>query len=170
MPSSLEEVLDVPFTFRSRPTPQPCDIRPVWRMHVLVLLLNQCRGAKAGFEQLHVLNWAVRTDESRTAFLRFIKGEKAPNEIIVRYDPSLNRAVRFAFAEGLVVHHESEPSLIEDSERRATAYRVILTAKGHKLVREINEMEDCFITEKQFLTEIGSKVSQKQVKSLFTWS
>ena len=89
----------------------------------------------------------------------------------MRYDPSLNRAVQFAFAEGLVVHHETEPSLIEDKdEKRGRAYRVILTDRGHKLVAEIKAMDDCFTTEKQFLKEIGAKISQKQVKSLFTWN
>ncbi|MCA9026717.1 MAG: hypothetical protein KDA86_16030 [Planctomycetaceae bacterium] len=168
---TLEIALDVPFTFVRRPVPMPCDVRPVWRMHVLVLLLNQCRGAKAGFEQIHVLNWAIRSPETRTAFLQFIHGKRAPNDIIVRYDPSLNRAVQFAFAEGLVVHHETEPSLIEDKdEKRGRAYRVILTDRGHKLVAEIKAMDDCFTTEKQFLKEIGAKISQKQVKSLFTWN
>lgn len=168
---TLEIALDVPYTFFRRPTPMPCDVRPVWRMHVLVLLLSQCRGAKAGFEQIHVLNWAIRSPETRMAFLQFIHGKRAPNDIIVRYDPSLNRAVRFAFAEGLVVHHETGSIPIEDGdEKRSPSYRVILAEKGHNLVAEIKAMDDCFTTEKQFLHEIGAKISQRQVKSLFTWS
>jgi hypothetical protein len=61
-------------------------------------------------------------------------------------------------------------SLIEDEDKKRTPqYRVILTDKGHMLVAEIKAMDDCFTTEKQFLQDIGAKVSQKQVTSLFTW-
>jgi len=171
---TLEGVLDVPYTFTRRPIPMPCDVRPVWRMHILVLLLNQCRGGKAGFEQIHVLNWAIRSPETRMAFLQFIQGKRAPSDIIFRYDPSLNRAVRFAFVEGLVVHHEKdekESNLIEEAVRpRVPLYRIILTDKGRKLVAEIKAMDDCFTTERQFLHDIGPKISQKQVSLLFKWS
>ena len=132
--TDLERALDVPFTFKRRPVPLPGDMRPVWRLHVLVLLLDQCWGGKATHQQLHVLNWAIRTEETRAAFLQFVHGHRAPNQTIVRYDPSLNRAVDFAFAEGIAARHEDGPDLLGEEPSRARTYRITLTQKGRDLL------------------------------------
>jgi hypothetical protein len=39
MSEALELALDRPFTFKQRPTPLACDLRPEWRLHLLVLLV-----------------------------------------------------------------------------------------------------------------------------------
>lgn len=170
--TTLDKVLDVPFTFRRRPRGLPCALRPAWRLHVLVLILDQCRAEKASLEQLHVLNWAIRSEETRRLFLQFIKGKRAPSQIIVRYDPSLSRAIDFAFAEKVITRHEQQLSLLKegDTEKNAPPYRIRLSARGRALVQEIKAMEDIFVVEKQFLKAIGKKVTQQQVESLFTWS
>lgn len=174
--ATLDDVLNVPFTFQRRPSAIPCVMRPAWRLHILSLILDQCRGGRASLEQLHVLNWAIRTDESRQLFLQFIKGSRAPNQIIVRYDPSLSRAIDFAFAEKLVSRHEKQATLLEDiqdkseEKKKAPPYRVILSERGKALVLQIHEMEYAFVVEKEFLRAIGKKVTQDQVQSLFTWS
>ncbi len=173
---TLDDVLDVSFTFTRRPCALPCVMRPAWRLHVLVLILDQCRGGKASLEQLHVLNWAIRTEESRQLFLQFIKGRRAPNQIIVRYDPSLSRAIGFAFAEKIVARHEKQAALFEDGngknagKKKAPPYRVLLSDRGHLLVQQIKGMTDAFVVEKEFLRAIGKKVTQEQIEMLFTWS
>lgn len=166
----LEIALNVPFTFKRRPVPLPGDMRPVWRLHVLVLLLDQCWAGKATHQQLHVLNWAIRTEESRAAFLQFVHGHRSPNQVIVRYDPSLNRAVDFACAEGISSHHDENADLIDAETSRGGGYRVMLTQKGRELLREIRDMDDCLVEEKEFLEAIGRKVNQQLVASLFSWS
>jgi len=168
--ADLERALDVPFTFRRRRVALPGDMRPVWRLHVLMLLLEQCWGGKATHQQLHVLNWAIRTEETRAAFLHFIHGNRSPNQIIVRYDPSLNRAVDFAFAEGIATHHEEGPELPWEEMSHGRSYRIMLTKKGRDLLAIIRGMKDCLVVEKAFLDVVGKKVTQQLVESLFTWS
>jgi hypothetical protein len=169
----LDEVLNVPFTFHRRPRALPCSMRPVWRLHLLVLVLDHCWAGKASLEQLHVLNWAIRSEETRQLFLQFIKGKRAPNQIIVRYDPSLSRAIDFAFAEKLVMRHEQQLSLlpdVDDEGKKSPPHRIVLSSKGKALVRTIMADEDAFVVERAFLNAIGRKVTQSQVDSLFTWS
>lgn len=170
--ATLDEVLDVPYTFTRRPRALPCDMRPVWRLHVLVLILDQCRGGKASLEQLHVLNWAMRTEETRGLFLQFIRGNRSPSQIIVRYDPSLSRAIEFAFAENLVVRNAVQQELFDQNNRQKSTppYRVALSIAGRELAEAINSAKDVFVTERKFLEEIGQKVTQSQIESLFTWS
>lgn len=146
-------------------------MRPGWRLHVLVLILNQCRGARANIEQLHVLNWSIRTVESRRLFLQFLQGKRAPNQVIVRYDPSLSRTIDFAFAEKLVLREEHQPQLFDGSASRKTPpHRIALAERGVKLLQHIEGMEEAFVIEKEFLKQIGRKITQEQIAALFTWS
>lgn len=166
---TIEKVLDAPFTFTARPRPISCELRPVWRLHVLMLLLDQCWGAQASLEQLHVLNWAARTPDTRNAFLDFLFGKRTPSQIVVRYDPSLNRAVHFAFAEGLIRRREVQQSLNEHVNVGSPPYRIIMANKGRELLKHIGETDDCFVEIKRFLDSIPQKVTQKQIEMLFTW-
>ena len=167
--ATFEDLFEVPFTFTVRPRPIACELRPVWRLHVLMLILDQCWGGQASMEQLHVLNWAARTRESRQAFLEFLAGRRTPSQIIVRYDPSLNRAVHFAFAEELVVRREVQRTLNGGTAGNSPPYRVIIAPKGRKILDQIQDMEDCFVDLKQFLSAIPQKVTQRQVEMLFSW-
>ena len=160
-----EEVFDVPFTFTPRARPISCELRPVWRIHALLLILDQCWGSQASMEQLHVLNWATRNRESRSAFLDFLKGKRTPSQTIVRHDPSLNRAVHFAFAEGLVERRESSG----ESSSASPPYRVILSKKGRDLLKELHSMEDCYSCLKRFLSSLPHKVTRQEIESLFSW-
>ena len=170
MTETLELALDRPFTFKRRPTPLACDLRPEWRLHLLVLLVDHCWAGKSSIQQLHVLDWAIRTHETREALLQFIHGERAPNQTIIRYDPSLNRAVDFAFAEDLLTNREEELVLVRGEEKKQRGpYRVSLAKKGKELVAKLKEDQDLFAEEKQFLKNIGRKLTQKQVESLFDW-
>lgn len=171
MPELLDELLEHEFTFQPRPKAIPCEIRPVWRMYAVALMVEKCWGSKASFEQLHVLNWAMRTRESRSAFLQFLDGKRSPNQTIVRFDPALNRAVQFAFADKVVEKLEKQMKLIEDDNDgdSAAKYRIVLAPKGIKMVKHVRSMDDCFEEEKAFLDSIPSKITQKQVAMLFTW-
>ena len=167
--TSLEQSVDVPFTFRVRPTATPCEIRPVWRLHCLTLLLDKCWGAQATLEQLHVLNWAIRTDDTRSRFLQFLRGERSPTSVIVRYDPSLNRAVHFAYAEGIVIRRADQLPLVREPDNGVPPYRLVLSSKGKELQKVLRRRDDCFIVEKEFLDSIPHKITQKQIEMLFTW-
>ena len=120
-------------------------------------------------EQLHVLNWAARTRESRQDFLAFLSGKRTPSQIIVRYDPSLNRAVHFAFAEDLVTRRELQLSLNGERNGSSPPYRVLLTKKGRELLKQIHSMDDCFTGLKQCLDALPENVRQKQIEMLFSW-
>jgi hypothetical protein len=97
----VDAVLDLPFLFRDRPTSAPPDLRPIWRVPLVVLLVRACSGGKATHEQLHVLNWAIRSVAGAETLARYLAEELAPERAIVRFDPALDRAV--ALARGLAL-------------------------------------------------------------------
>src|SRR4051794_40307362 len=99
---SIGELLDQPFVFRDQPRPAPSDLRPVWRVPVVVLMVRACYRERATHEQLHVLNWALRSIESAEALALYLAGALAPERAVVRFDPALDRAVALAHGFGLL--------------------------------------------------------------------
>jgi len=146
--------LDTPFLFRDRSESIPGDLRPLWRISMLLLMLYiASRGKKSSFGRLHVLNWALRSDEGRDALLGVIDGHLLPGMVVVRIEPSLNRAVDFALGEGLV--------------KKVGGDRIELTSTGEAEVKRILKQEELFNSEREYLEQIGKKLTEKLVSELF---
>ncbi|MDB5386696.1 MAG: hypothetical protein JWM11_2342 [Planctomycetaceae bacterium] len=158
-----EQLLNARFTFRVRPIPVPSSLRPVRRISFLVLLFNQCFGHKSTMLQLQVLNWAIRNTENRAQFTRFLEGPILPGEVVVRFDPSLTRAVEFALAENLI---EPAAGKAESTDVPA-ALPLQLAEKGKAMVARLNKYEDIFVIEKQFLNSLGGKLTRNTIDALF---
>jgi hypothetical protein len=148
--------IDIPFTFRQRPTPLAGDLRPAWRMSLVLLILLHSRGKKATLQKLHVLNSACRSIGTRGDFLRYVQGNARKDEIIPRVEPSLNRALNLARGEGLVE--------IEMGKN------IKLTPTGLKLAKQLDETSDCLDGEKVFLKQVESFATEDRVEDLFTWN
>ena len=156
MPSEniLDSELNVGFDFQERPTPVSADLRPEWRIGAVLLGLTKCYANRANLRQLHVLNWALRTPESRRTLVRIFNSELSPDEAIVRFDPTLERAIHFAEGEKLIA---------------ISGEIVFLTDKGQTLVNKINADSNCLLWEKEFLKQIKAKISQKRVDAFLSW-
>lgn len=82
--------LDIPFVFKRRPAPVPGDLRPAWRIALILLILFQSRQKKASLRKLHVISWAARSPINRAALIRYSKNDIPKDQIIPRVEPSLN--------------------------------------------------------------------------------
>jgi len=153
---SLLGNIDIPFAFRQRATPLVGDLRPAWRIALVLLMLLHSRGKKASLQKLHVLNSVCRSMNTRRAFLRYVQGEARKDEIIPRVEPSLNRALNLARGEGLL-----------EIER---GKNIKLTAAGLRLAEQLDEISDCLDAEKTFLKAIQSFATEGRVEDLFTWN
>lgn len=148
--------LDTPFLFQRRPLSLPEDLRPSWRIGILVLLLSCCcRGGKSSRARLHVLSWSVRTQESLRDLLAAISGDLNPRSLIVRVDPFLDRALDFAVGEGLIAHLGGKS--------------VELSGSGKKFADEINRDAQVFATEKTFIKAIQQRLTEGLVTQMFGW-
>lgn len=147
--------LDVPFVFRKRAVPVPGDLRPVWRIDLILLLLRKCcRGGRSSFARLHVLSWASLSAENRSRLIEVVDEAATVESLVVRVEPSLNRAVDLAIGEGLV--------------RRVNGDRYELTPSGIARADAIAEQEQCLEEEKAFIESIGKKVTEGLVNVLFS--
>lgn len=147
----LDRLLDRPFVFQERPGPAGGDLRAVWRLPVLLMLVRACRGEKATPEQLHVLNWAVRSSESAESLAAFLDGKVRPEEAIVRFEPALDRAV--ALARGF--------ELLAWNDRYW-----VLTERGRDLLHKVDGQAETLLMEKALLKQLPGPLTQAAVKKL----
>lgn len=153
---------------RPRKRSIPGQLRTVRRLALLAVTLNACRQSQATLPQLHVLNWAVRTKESRKLFLEFLRGFVAPDVAVVRFDPSLPRTIEYAVSEGIV--SDGDIDILPGMEQSQSAnYRITLTEKGRDIVGLVED-EGALVDERIFLSEIGKKITQTLIQSLLDWS
>lgn len=160
-----DSLLEAQFVLRPKARPMPCAHRPLWRMSVVLLLIEKCHGDRATVEQLHVLNWAIRSEQTRKQFLDFIRGLRIPSQVNARRDPSLNRALEFALAEKLIA---VETVGANGDSTTVGNVRIRVDLKGRKLLDFISQNEDCFVVQKAFLMSIGRKLTQADVSQLFS--
>jgi len=154
----LIDSIKAAFVFRSQPTPVPPDLRPEWKIAVLILSLSKSgRAGKMSLKKAHVLNWAARDDSSRELFLRMMEGDRRLEDIPVRFDPSFNRALHFAAAERLVSLNKKTTGLI-----------IELLPQGVKLAEQLEKHEDCLRAERSFFQTIR-RVSEDRIKDLLDW-
>ena len=148
--------LDVPFTFRERPTPLAGDLRPAWRVALVLLMLLHSRGQKATLQKLHLLNSVCRSEITRRSFLRYAEGRARKDQILPRIEPSLNRALNLARGEGLVEIEKGK--------------NLKLTSAGLKAAKELDGTAECLEAEKTFLRSVKSFATEGNVEDLFTWN
>lgn len=94
--SNVENVsneLDPPFHFEPGTQPIPSELRTLRRLALLTLTISFCYGGNATLSQIHILNWAIRSRESREIFQQFHAGWIPPDAAVVRLDPTLARTL-----------------------------------------------------------------------------
>lgn len=138
------------FRFRERPVPLPAPLRVFWRMVLLCLLLQEAsRSGTTSLRRLHVLNWALRSPSARRGLLAVVDGRRRPEDVIVRYDPTLSIVLDFAIAERLV--------------ERLTGSRLRLTARGARLIKQVVEDGTTLVEERAFFSAIGKSITEAMV-------
>lgn len=152
----LFEMLDSPVAFGREPEAIPGDLRISWRLSILCLLLARCRGAKTNLQTLHVLWWASRSRATRDLFLRWLDGDSRPDDLVVRFDPSLTVTIDLALGAGLVTW-ESRDSVVG------------LSPKGKGLAETAWSDENVLREQKAFLRRLPARITQKSMRELLEW-
>lgn len=156
--TTLAQVFEVSqrtLSFRERPEAIPGDVRISWRLSMLCLLVDRGRGRRLNLQTLHLMWWAIRTPESRSLFLRWMQGSKQPDDLLVRYDPSLSYSLDMALGQGLIV--------------MTSAQVVQLTPAGGALAASVWAEDGVFVEEKEFLRRTPKSISQQAIRRLLEW-
>jgi hypothetical protein len=151
-PSLLDTLLDGPFELAPQPEPIAGDLRPAWGIALLVLILGRSRGKRASLQKLHFLAHSARTREARQQAQRVFDRLLRPAELLVRVEPSLNRAIAFAKGYGLI-----------ELERGRTAK---LTDKGSEVLKSVLAADTVMMEEKGFLDTIGPLATEGAIDKI----
>ena len=148
--------LDRPFQFRATKMPLPADMRPIWRISVVLLILFLVsRGKKASINKLHLLSAVIRSQRKADKLAEIIEGNASESELVVRFDPTLNKALEIGRAEGLLVVNNGKT--------------VSMSAKGIQLVESLMEDPELFSYEKTYLKQFNSsQLSEKLIDSVLS--
>lgn len=155
---SLHELFSRPgvaVAFRDQPDAIPGDLRISWRLSMLCLLLDRCWGSRAPLPIMHVMWCSVRSASSRELFLRWLSGERRPDEVVVRFDPALSLTVDLAAGAGLI---DFDPA-------KGT---IALTKIGAALAREVWSSEGVLQEEKAFLLQLP-RITQSLIRPVLEW-
>ena len=137
-------------TFERRPTSVPPDIRPEWRVPLLLLMVRHCRSQRASREQLHVLNSAILSDTTRRALVAALSGRLAPFVPLVQFEPALDRALDRCLGLGLL-------SLNNQG-------RFVLTDLGQSVAGVLDLDSGLFVRERELLEALPKQLSQSAIQ------
>lgn len=137
-------------TFKRKRVPIPADYRPLYRIALILLILDRnSRGKKASIMKLHLFSWALKSQISKDILIDALDSGTLPT--IWSFEPSLNRALTFAEAEGLceIVNKKN--------------YKI--TQKGRDFLNMVIKEQDIFYTEKEFLSRVGLRVGETAIQN-----
>lgn len=152
MPAVLDPFMDARFTFRATRSPLPGELRPVWRVSLLAMCIESCRGNSATPQQLHVLDLACRNREAGNALLNYLTKAGTSRQVAIRLDPAVNRAVRWGLGCGLFA--------------RDGVIRIQLSESGASYVNQVRSAS-AMEHEQAFLASLPRKLNQSEVDRLF---
>ncbi|QDX29483.1 hypothetical protein [Dickeya poaceiphila] len=146
----LLKVTPEKMTFNSTGSPVEPELRPIWRISLLTIILNKlCRGSSASLKKIQVLYSLIASADKRSRYL----SEGAFSDISIRFDPLLDKAISLGLAEGVF-------SL-------DTAKSVVLTNKGTLLSKKIYKDSTLFVFEKEFIENYSkSEFSDKKIDQI----
>ncbi len=92
--------------FKQRPISISAELRPLYKIGQLLLILKiNCIGKKASLIKLHLFNWMLHlTNNEFEIFLsNLLSSPNKSKDIFFRINPSVNFALDYCFASGLIV-------------------------------------------------------------------
>ena len=80
-------------TFSKKPISIPPEYRPSYTIGLIVLILKICcQSSKSSLLKLHLINWALKSDENRNSLKKFVLSNYTESSKTWGIEPSLNRA------------------------------------------------------------------------------
>ena len=153
----MSEVSEGPpvLVFRRRPKSVPADLRISWRLSMTLLALHYCRGKRASFIKLHLLNGALRSSIARGRLLDFLNGKLDFETCTIRAEPAFSRNLDLLVGKGLAEWSVASARLA-----------VQMTSQGIEVAKAIDSEEGLLTDEKEFLATTGRRVTEQLVRSV----
>lgn len=131
------------------PLPLAGKDRAPWRVAGLLLCLAACRGRSASFEQLHVLQWAIRDRRNEERLFAVWQRRPGAPRVLRAWDPLLEDSLRLARAAGLI--------------KLSSTGRHVLSESGDRVVRAIRSSPEPPLQEEQMALARLGRISESSM-------
>ncbi|WP_102798905.1 hypothetical protein [Bowmanella denitrificans] len=147
----INTILDQPFTFTRRNQLIPCELRPTWKISLMLIVFGLlAKNNKCSLKKLHVANWVVKSEDHVEEFLFWTKDTNGVRPDI-RMEPALDRAIEL---------------MIGDKFLLKTDGRLEVTDAGMKIFEKLNEASLLEIERKRLLA-IKKYMTEANVERIF---
>lgn len=139
--------------FDAKPDAVPYNYRISYKVsQICFIIAKSCWGRSGCLPiKLHIISFALCSKEAMDRLLDYVQYDFVSPPII-RFDPSVNRAVSFAIADEIIFQGKNG--------------KYVLTDKGQKLVSKIDENSEIFTSEKKTLSILSKKLTDNKIKQL----
>ncbi|MDO6596885.1 hypothetical protein Q4512_08150 [Oceanihabitans sp. 2_MG-2023] len=141
-------------TFSKKPISIPPEYRPSYTIGLIVLILKICcQSSKSSLLKLHLINWALKSDENRNSLKKFVLSNYTESSKTWGIEPSLNRALNYSVHEGICSISDGKYQLEE---------------KGEVFYQKIIEDPEYLNEEIDFLKFLGKrKITDNRIDSIY---
>lgn len=138
-------------TFDAKPDAVPYNYRISYKVTQICLIMHICcYKDTCSLIKLHMVSFAMISQKNLQELIRCVNGARSLP--LVRFDPSVNKALMYAVAYGLV------------EQQKNAKYK--FTERGKQLAEEVLLVKDLMEVEKEGLHEISKKLSENKVKEI----
>lgn len=137
--------------FDAKPDAVPYNCRISYKVSQLCLIIRICgRADTCSLIKLHMISFALISHDNMKKLVEFAEGKG--NIPVVRFDPTVNRALTYAIAYGLI-------------ERQQNA-KYKLTDRGRKLAEQIKIVGDLMAVEISDLNTLAKKLTEVKINEM----
>lgn len=147
----INDFLDQPFTFTKRKQFIPCEMRPIWKMSLLIIIVGVLRKNDAcSLKRIHVANWVTKKQQHLDELLDW-SNKNTNIKPEVRMEPSVDKALEL---------------LISDGYLNKVAGRLEFSDLGEAAFLSLNQ-DSIFLLEKEYLDKAKRYLSDANVDRIF---
>ena len=138
--------------FDAKPDAITFNYRISYKVSLICMIIKVCCGRRGcSLVKMHMIATAVSDREYEEKLKRYLQTQ-IPGTFVIRFEPSLNRALEYALADGFIAQQVNG------------TYKLI--DRGKVLVKEIQNDDTIFRYEKKVLVEIQCDLTEEKIKSL----
>ncbi|MEN1987096.1 hypothetical protein [Paenibacillus hubeiensis] len=137
--------------FDAKPDAVPYNYRISYKVAQLCLIMDICSRGGCSLLKLHMISMGLSTKQDMQN-LKSIAYDSLTNYAVVRFDPAVNHAIRYAIADGLVFQQQNG------------LFR--LTPEGKSYAKKIIKETDLMTEEKSYLSLLSTMLTEEKIKNL----
>ncbi len=139
--------------FDSKPDAVPYNYRISYKMAQLCLIISKSCSSREGCSlvKLHIISNGLNTEKNMRELEDYVN--ERMGFMLVRFDPAVNRALKYAIADDLV------------AQLKNGTFK--LTKNGKEFIKRI-EKEDILLEEKVFLNKLGTRLTKEKIERLMS--